>query len=492
MGQIQSCLSHEDDVSVRTADGRDEMNLAEFPLSCLADRAPKGQKTLEFQDRVWDRGRREYVVRRLTISASDKYGLPTALDDEVVLGLIQITRSAAFRSRRVAFSRYQLLQILGWRDEGKSYRRLEQSLKRWLGVTLYYDRAWWDKRRQLWVDENFHILDRVVMDRRAGSRRGTGTQQCELPLSFFVWNEVVFRSFQAGNLKALDMEIYRQLKRPVAKRMYRFLDKRFYRRREVILKLSRFAREHIGLSRCYDAGQLKRRLNLAIDELVNIGFLEPMDNESRYRRIQRGQWEVVFRKKKGRSRKCPTKQVGGTLEAELVARGVSAKAANRLAERTSVDRIQEKIELFDWHAGRNERKSPGWLRKAIEEDYTPPPGFETRQERIAREKARAEAERKAFKEKRAQRERNESAASRRREAVDAFLDSLPDSEREACERAAWQSAPAFTRRYYEDLKTAGRSDSIAESVYRQIVEDYVIGLIKQQRQSATSKSPETL
>src|SRR3989304_4460220 len=67
--------------------GRDEMNLAEFPLATLADRAPRGCKTLVFEDRIRGRGQGQHQVKRLTISASDKYGLPTAADDEGVLGL---------------------------------------------------------------------------------------------------------------------------------------------------------------------------------------------------------------------------------------------------------------------------------------------------------------------------------------------------------------------------------------------------------------------
>ncbi|BBO33411.1 hypothetical protein PLANPX_3023 [Lacipirellula parvula] len=50
----------------------------------------------------------------------------------------------------------------------------------------------------------------------------------EPPLSSFVWNEVVFRSFKSGYLKAVDLVLFRQLHRAAAKRMYRFLDKRFY------------------------------------------------------------------------------------------------------------------------------------------------------------------------------------------------------------------------------------------------------------------------
>src|SRR5688572_23556302 len=92
--------------------GRDEMNLAEFPLGTLSDRAPAGEKTLEFEDRIFDESKNDWVTRRLTISASDKYGLPTALDDEVILGLIQLTKEQKFSDRKVPFSRYRLVEVL--------------------------------------------------------------------------------------------------------------------------------------------------------------------------------------------------------------------------------------------------------------------------------------------------------------------------------------------------------------------------------------------
>lgn len=128
--------------SVDPSSCRDEMNFAEFPLAALDDRISGNQKTLVFTDQIFDRGRNAPVTRKLTISASDEYGLPTTLDDEVILGLIQLTNQQRFAERKVFFTRRSLIKLLGWRDEGKSYDRIEESLKRWLGVTLYYEKAW--------------------------------------------------------------------------------------------------------------------------------------------------------------------------------------------------------------------------------------------------------------------------------------------------------------------------------------------------------------
>src|SRR3954471_69442 len=154
---------------------RDELNFAEFPLASVSTSLPKGQKTLEFTDEIFDKSVNKRVKRKLTITASDKYGLPTAMDDEVILGLIQLTGRSDFKDRRVFFTRYELLKLLNWPDTTRNYHRLEQSLNRWLGVTLYYEKAWWSKEEQSWVNEGFHILDHVqILDqerqRRAAKR----------------------------------------------------------------------------------------------------------------------------------------------------------------------------------------------------------------------------------------------------------------------------------------------------------------------------------
>ncbi|NLE61991.1 MAG: hypothetical protein GX616_26850, partial [Planctomycetes bacterium] len=362
--------------------GRDEMNLAEFPLATLADRAPQGCKTLVFEDCIWDRGHAQHRVRRLTISASDKYGLPTAIDDEVVLGLVQVSKLAGFVDRRVQFSRYRLIHLLGWRDEGRSYRRLEHSLKRWLGVTLYYENAWWDKARKRWVDAHFHLLDDLVLYHRPKPHAGVSSKTSDAALSSFTWNEMVFRSFQAGFLKQLDLEFYRRLKLAVAKRMYRFLDKKFHFSSTLRFKLPVFACEHIGLSRRYDVAQLKRRLIPAVVELEQAGYLVPLPATDRFHRLRRGQWEVVFvRTAKPRRQRRPVSQLSD-LESRLIERGVTASAASQLVREHAADLIRGKIAVFDTLQEKRDRRisqnPAGFLVQSIRKDYAPPAGLGNR------------------------------------------------------------------------------------------------------------------
>lgn len=275
---------------------RDELNFAEFPIASVGDRIPASQKTLTFTDTIFDQSRNARVSRKLTISGSDQYGLPTALDDEVILALIQLTSSQGFAAKKVHFTLYQLIQLLGWRDDGRSYKRLIESLKRWVGVTLEYDRAWWAKEERSWESENFHILEEVtIVDRsRRERRKAAFPEDPNAVKSYFVWNEKVYNSFLAGNLKQLNFEFFKSLESSISKRVFRFLDKRFYLRRKWEFDLRVFCCEHIGLARSNANSELKRLLAAPIRELEDRGFLEPLPPETRFTELKRGEWTITF------------------------------------------------------------------------------------------------------------------------------------------------------------------------------------------------------
>jgi hypothetical protein len=379
---------------------KDELNLAEFPIAALTDRIPDGQTTMVFEDRL-ERRDSPPIVRRLTITGTHKHGLPTSLDDEVLVGLIQLTkRRSNFTDQRVQFSRYELIELLGWPQSGQSYRRIEEALHRWVGVVLMYENAWWDNAAKSWVDEQFHVLDNVTLyDRERwrtsarssksgkGDKAGSRTDKPPLPLSSFRWNEVIFQSFQSGNLKQLDLEFYLKLRLPTTKRMYRFLDKRFYRRSRLDFDLRTLACEHIGLSRTYAPTELKRRLKPALEELEQLGFLEPLSPQERYSYVKRGSWRIMF--VRGRCMVAEAQNLTaqrGDQPAELIetlkARGVTRKTAQELVDSHPPSRIRTKIEVFDWllrNADKRVGKNPaGYLVASIRLDYQAPCDFQTR------------------------------------------------------------------------------------------------------------------
>jgi len=251
---------------------RDEMNLAEFPLTVLSSRSNPNIKTLEFQDTIKDKNKQP-VKRKWVITGADKFGLPTASDDEVLLGLMKLTVDDGFNDRKIYFTRYELLKALRWTTEGRSYTRLQNALDRLSGVRVKATNAFYDNVSKVYSTKNFGIIDAYEIN----DGRGAGVKP-----SFFTWSEEIFKSFQVGFIKKLDLDFYLDLQSSVSKRLYRYLDKQFWRTSVVRTNLFTLAHEKIGVSRTYTyASSIRQQIDPAIDELIKCGFLARCEYEGR-------------------------------------------------------------------------------------------------------------------------------------------------------------------------------------------------------------------
>jgi hypothetical protein len=241
---------------------RDEMNLAEFPLTVLSKRVDPSIKTLEFTDAVKGKNG-DLVNRKWIITGADKFGLPTSSDDEVLLGLLKLTADDGLKQRKVYFTRYELLKILRWTTEGRSYSRLQNALDRLSGVRIKATNAFYDNENKLHSTRNFGIIDEYEINDGRDTRP-----------SFFTWSEVLFTSFQVGFIKKLDLDFYLDLESAVSKRLYRYLDKHFWYRSRIQMNLFTLAHEKIGISRNYVyASSLRQQIEPALDELMQRGML---------------------------------------------------------------------------------------------------------------------------------------------------------------------------------------------------------------------------
>jgi hypothetical protein len=454
---------------------KDELNLAEFPIAALTDRIPDGQTTLVFEDRL-ERRDSPPIVRRLTIMGTHKHGLPTSLDDEVLVGLIQLTkRRSNFTDPKVQFSRYELIELLGWPQSGQSYRRIEEALHRWVGVLLMYENAWWDNAAKSWVDENFHVLDNVTLydrERRRPTARSKSAkgdkpsaakpEKTPLPLSSFRWNEVIFQSFQSGNLKQLDLEFYLKLRLPTTKRMFRFLDKRFYRRSRLDFDLRTLACEHIGMSRSYAPTELKRRLRPALEELEQLGFLEPLSAEERYSYVKRGTWRIILLRGRGvQTDTPPPLSPTNDLFEALKSRGVTGRTAAELVDSHPAVRVQTKVEVFDWLMKNEDKrvgKNPaGYLVASIRSDYQAPTDFPA----ATSSTSPAEPPRRA--------------ARSRDKTAEPDAEASREQERDAALRASWERLSDSER---EDILAAVKAENPGISRWRKMLEPLCLAALE--------------
>jgi hypothetical protein len=418
--------------------GKDEMNLAEFPITILTNRAPEGVKTLRYRDH---RG-------QLTVTGSDALGLPTAIDADVIVALIELTKNRNnFTEQTVHFTRYELIRLIGWANVGTSYERVEASLNRWAGVLLMYDGCWWDNRSKTYVSKTFHIIESIVI--AEGKLKATrGGERASLPSSSFTWSKDFIQSCKDNNLKDLDTSLYFSLTLPTSKQLFRFLDKRFYRRPDLDFDLAEVAFERVGLSRGYsgNAGKIKEKLGDAVGELETRGFLKPLARDERYFKTQAG-WRIRLIDGRGTLPALAGPPPSAPPEAaeasppplvdELVKRGVKPGVAADLAGRHPAAYVAGKIEQFDWEMtrARPPKKPAGYLVKSIVDGYDADPDFVPKAERdrradAAKQQYQTEAAACRHKQEEDARERAE------KEAVDAYWESLTPGQQAELDDAA--------------------------------------------------------
>ena len=281
----------------RYRDGRDEMNLADFPISALqraqkSDGAGGKLDRMEFTASRYDAASRGRIAQKVTLTSTARDGLPTPADEHVILALLYVAKhSTNFRDATVRFAPSRLFEIMGWAPNGRSYTRLRDVLRRLKSLTIRYENAWWDVVGRHYEEEvATGILSGYRIARQVSGPRKAGQEL----MSTITWTQAFQDSLERGNLKRLDLEVFFRLQTPTAQRMYRFLDKRFYTQPNFAMDLVEFACGHVGLAEANNVAILKRRLTPGIEELEKIGFIRPVPAAERYEKLQVGQWRIRF------------------------------------------------------------------------------------------------------------------------------------------------------------------------------------------------------
>lgn len=404
----------------KTTLGKDELNFAEFPLALIGKRPPANVKTLHFCDETTDRATGRKVERRLTVSAADVLGLPTAVDDEVMLGCLQLSHRSGFASPKVRFTRSEFLDLLGWKRSGHHYLRLSESLRRWKGTLVISENGFWDNGKKRWVNDSFSLLDRVHIAGHGREQSGND-DEC-----YFVWGDFMWQSILSGNLRTLDFQFIKSLESNVSKRLYRWLGKRFYHSATVTIDLKRLAFEKIGYSRNMHTGQIKEKLAAGHEELRARGFCR-----SEYVERGRGKWDVVYQKLPDSSAQSDEAPQRTLLAKELRKRGVEYPES---LLKHSQERITSAIENYDDRQAHGESIEAGWLVKCItaKKPYPFRRGYQAKSERVNYHRRQQQQVREC--QARETQQKEASAAERQR--FNDFFDTLTKTERQAYEQTS--------------------------------------------------------
>lgn len=286
--------------------GRDQLNLIDFPIAVLQYQQPKTNEGKRPDEIVcvidsYDRDLDKVVPRKLTRRTASKHGFPTPLEDEVLVGLLTLTRlKNNFTKPRVEFRNTELYDLMGWPHNGSSNTRLGVALDRLTGLTLKYENSWTTEDGSFEKEFTTGLLESYKFTKQTQGRRSAAGEQ-----SWVQWASEVFADILRGNVKELNTDEYYSLQLPISRRMYRFLDKQLGESPHFEMELGTFA-SHIGLAETQHVGKIKERLLPAFKELEGIsGFIDTATAVERYRKRGPGDWLIVVHRSQPAALRTP-------------------------------------------------------------------------------------------------------------------------------------------------------------------------------------------
>lgn len=450
------------------------MNLCEFPFASLR-RTGDRRRSIVYEGWATD-SNGERIKQKWTVRGDSELGLPNEFDERVYVAFMYLAGQQDF-ARRVEFSVYQILKTMGLRDDSASYRTVELSLDRLKGVTLKAEGAFWDNRKRELVRTivSFNLIDKYWLRYREKDER---VREEERAPAYIIWGEDIWQSFHSNNIKALDTGFFYSLQSPLARRLYRLLDKFLRERKEYEFDLFDLGAK-LGMVRYRKPADTLGKMRPGIDELIARGFLGRFEvfKQGSYTRIRFYKPSVTSPSAMRASSTEEQTSVGHSLEAApqtgsqgptdplaalLTQRGVSQRVAQHLVTKYPAERISQQVGYLDFlvASGQAPKSPAGYLRRSIEQDFAAPPGYQERDERQQKERAlRQEQELRQAEELVEQAARlavsPEERADRRLQALEAARRTIgrpPFAETERQERRA-QLVEKMARETHEFFQT---------------------------------------
>ncbi|WP_273846801.1 replication initiator protein A [Rubrobacter calidifluminis] len=338
-----------------------EGNFEEHPYFRVGDRnAGTGVLKYEHELRTRDGN---VLQQSWTVRAAHGRGLPGRFDQDVYVALLQmIDEKGLPEDGWLSFSLYELVELMGRGHSGRDYQQVRESLKRLASTTIESENAFYHRGRKTYITDTFSLLNEIKLSEYE-DYSGERTDRNRVHLSnYFV------ESYRANYLKNLDARFYWSLSSPIAKRLYRLIDKKRGGRRFWEVELFSL-RDRIPLSNYRYASKVKEKLSPAHAELTEKGFLEDVS----YRRGPGGEFvgyritDSFHARRSSSHSEVPSTQDEFFCVQRLKAEGMETEAAERLVAEHGPTRVMYYVEALS--SQRNVRNPAGWLRKAIDEGY---------------------------------------------------------------------------------------------------------------------------
>lgn len=247
----------------------EEMNLCEFPFAALTTQ--RHLKPLIFSDAITLEGHE--IQRIWKVDGSLSLGTPIAIDEEALMVLLSFTTDLYNVS---TFSTYRFCKVAGWPTNGRCYKMFQDSMLRIAHTTITATNSFYGREsKRYFSSKSFHIFDELHLY----GMETTGIEEIDqhiwdLSKNQIKFSDILMESMQKGNVKPTNLDFYLLLRLPISKRLYRYLDKQFYAHTTLVRNTKTLGFEHIGLSKNYNAFELKRELDKGLSELEKAGYIK--------------------------------------------------------------------------------------------------------------------------------------------------------------------------------------------------------------------------
>jgi len=324
---------------------KDELQLLEYPISLIAERAPKRKKcpqcgatyanrkalkecpacsvplalvdlkTIEWTSWTTIDGQR--VPQRWLVTGSDQHGLPTGPDNDILVALIESARRAGFKDKHISLrNAYTLLKSV-MHTGGTQYERFIRAIPRWATLSFHTEYTLRDPKNREHLERKrgftlFQEYDVISKEQRTKDTTPTGKRD-PIVFGYVTMSDRFYEMLRLGPLKDLDLRFYRALPNPVAKKLYRYLDKKRwyggYFAIDAKKLLAKLGFEPTAIT-SYPPNKVRNLLSAALDDLVARGFLTRYD----FRKTPTGQKLSVYFAEPGTGPDHPTNPFGLTDE----------------------------------------------------------------------------------------------------------------------------------------------------------------------------------
>lgn len=349
-----------------------EANLEVPPTFQLRRTDPNRRVAEFFNTLVNEEG--ECVQQHWRISVPEPYELPGPFDQDVWVAVQTLVgmRGGMPPDGRLYFSLYELLGIMRRARKGDNYKELRASLLRLSATHFQADNAFYLKDKNKLATRTFTLWD-VSLDTEVDHQTGEATER-----HFLEFHNVVRQSFQAEYLKTLDSDFYFSLRSPLAKRLYRLIDRKRQGKSRWGTSLDKL-KDMAPLAPSYKTpSKIRDVLETAHGELQRRGFLAGVSYEKR-----NGSHWVRWRVEPEFDYRRSLKSGGATpsLDAEpseeerlavglLVGKGVWTNVARDLVRRHGPEVCRLQVDSLRYQKGVTD--PPAWLRWAIETGHALP------------------------------------------------------------------------------------------------------------------------